>query len=912
MSEVPDHVVVMQACAGQGDLDAALDVVRRVPRDGPVRSGLAANLVVALLGRPGVQFDPKRLREIGEMLEIAQRFPPPDPRWPRVGALATVTALMATALEPGLVSPVEALGRLNELAKDFGSDPGVAAQIEVARTMFTFLRAVSDGDQSAYSRLPLEFGRLRELVGDNPHAAQLADYLNGAVALHRTATSGGDVGPGLAALRESADRVFPAGSSPQEYLGSFGDTFKTFVQQETAPTAEGFARVSEAARGTGFGDADHAMRHVLAGGAALSGGMEQDLGRIAAGIGHFREAVALSGPNDPRRAFMLASLGLGLYRRIELTADTGDLAEAVEVLEQARAAATGPGDPAWPLINEMLTHIRARSGDPDARDSALDVLRGIAWNVLVQDDPAAARRAARDAASSAVEAARMCLLAGDPVDAMRALEGGRGLLLFAAGEFREVAARLTEAGRPELAERWRRVVEAGETDHAPTNLRGDVLEVLSERSGVLDPPTLSEIRHALRTLDADALIYLMPGGEGYPGCAVTAAVGSPPGFLQLANLTDTQDHDIERCLDTLATREAGPDRDLDPGQDPDRDLGPSGGRKPGAAEDLDRLCDWAWRAAVGPIIEKYLPTLPAPASGRVPRVILVPMGRLALVPWQAARRHDGVRAVQLAAFSLAASGRMLCRAAATAPVPAAPVGLVIGDPDTGRAGDRLRAARVEAYAIHQAFYRGGRYLGTRADGTVSRSGPGNAAELLGWLDAVRPGAGAVLHLACHGVIEGAGEGESGEQGEDAELSAYLLLAGGDRVTAEQIVRRLSSGPDRGIGLAVLAACRTGRSIHGYDEAYSLGTAFLAGGVRSVLATQWAVPDRATSVLMYMFHHFLTTRALPAWSALREAQLWMLGDQRPIPSGMPTRLRRQLDEAGSVGVEAWAGFVHQGQ
>ena len=892
MSEVPDHVVVMQACAGHGDLDAALDVVRRMPQDGPVRSGLAANLTVALLGRAGVQFEAKRLREIGEMSEIAQRYPPPDPRWPRVGALAAVTTLMGTALEPGLVSPVDALARLNELERDFGSDSGVGAQIELARSMFTFVRAVSEGDQTAYSRLPAEFGRLRPLLGDNPQAEALADYLNSAVALHQAATSGGDVTQGLASLQESVDRAFPAGSFPQAYLGTFGDMFRTFTQQETAPTEEGLSRLAEAARSPGIGDAERAMRHAMAGGAALSGGTEQDLGRIAAGIEHFREAVALTGPNGPRRAYMLASLGLGLYRRIELTADAGDLAEAVDVLERARAAATGPGDPAWPLINELLTHLRARSGDPDARDSALDMLRGIAWSVLAQDDPAAARRAARDAASSAVEAARMCLLAGDAADALRALEGGRGLMLFAAGEFRDVVARLTEAARPDLAERWRRTVEAGETDHAPTSLRGDVLEVLSEHSGVLDPPSLAEIRHALRALDADALIYLVPGGEGYPGHAVTAAIGAPPGFLVLANLTDTQDSDIERCLGVLGTR----------------DLEPPGDRRPGVAEDLDRLCDWAWRAAVGPIIEKYLPTLPAPASGRVPRVILVPMGRLALVPWQAARRRDGVRAVQLAAFSLAASARMLCRAAAEAPVPAAPVGLVIGDPDTGRARDRLPAARIEAYAIHQAFYRGGRYLGTRPDGTVSRSGPGSAAELLDWLDTVRPGAGAVLHLACHGVIEG----ETENQGTDADLSAYLVLASGDRVTTEEIVRRLATGPDRGIGLAVLAACRTGRSIRGYDEAYSLGTAFLAGGVRSVLATQWAVPDRDTSVLMYMFHHFLTARGLPAWAALREAQLWMLGEQRPVPPGMPARLRRQLDEAGSVGVEAWAGFVHQGQ
>jgi CHAT domain-containing protein len=356
----------------------------------------------------------------------------------------------------------------------------------------------------------------------------------------------------------------------------------------------------------------------------------------------------------------------------------------------------------------------------------------------------------------------------------------------------------------------------------------------------------------------------------------------------LPNLTDERHGDVGSWLRVLGAR--------------DLDSAESAETPTGAAEALDQLCDWAWRAAVGPLIEKYLPMLPAPAAGRVPRVILVPMGRLALVPWQAARRGDGVFAIELAAFSLAVSARMLCRAATAAPVPTAPIGLVVGDPDTGTPQQRLPAARIEAYAVHQAFYRGGRYLGTRPDDSSSGSGAGTAREILDWLRTVRPGDGPVLHLACHGGIEG----------DDVHLSAFLLLADRSRVTAEQIVGALSTGPDRGIGLAVLAACRTNRSIHGYDEAYSVGTAFLAGGVRSVLATQWAVPDGSTSVLMYMLHHFLTARRLPAWAALREAQLWMLGSDHPVPPGMPGALRRQVDTIGAVGLEAWAGFVHQGQ
>jgi CHAT domain-containing protein len=111
---------------------------------------------------------------------------------------------------------------------------------------------------------------------------------------------------------------------------------------------------------------------------------------------------------------------------------------------------------------------------------------------------------------------------------------------------------------------------------------------------------------------------------------------------------------------------------------------------------------------------------------------------------------------------------------------------------------------------------------------------------------------------------------------------------------------------------VLAACHTGQAISGYDEAYSLGTAFLAAGVRSVLSTQWSVPDGETSVLMYMFHHFLAARQRPVWAALRDAQLWMLDPRRAVPDSMPAGLRDQLHRADPAAVASWAGFLHWGR
>jgi CHAT domain-containing protein len=276
------------------------------------------------------------------------------------------------------------------------------------------------------------------------------------------------------------------------------------------------------------------------------------------------------------------------------------------------------------------------------------------------------------------------------------------------------------------------------------------------------------------------------------------------------------------------------------------------------------------------------------------------MGDLARVPWQAARRPGDRRyAIELVAISQAVSARMLCRSAEREAVPPSPGGLVLADPDAGAGVASLAAARREALAIRQVFHPGARYLGRRPDGTTSPSGPGTKADVGAWL--AGSGAGGVLHLACHGVVQAGGE----------RPTAYLHLANGDKLFAEELVTLLARVPDR-VDLAVLAACHSGVAMTGYDEAYSLGTAFLAGGVRSVLCSQWAVPDEETSVLMFMVHHFVHSAGLPAWAALREAQRWMLDPARVVPDDMPGPLRSALEPEKLAGVVAWAAFVHWGR
>lgn len=889
----PDEVAIFEAIAGSGDLDAALGVLQRLPESTPKRGWMAAWLIPALIkaATPGDLADRgDRISQLAGLLEIAEQDPPPDSSWPRVRDTARLMTAIAS-LARGEGDPAAMLAQVEAIAQ--AGDPALRPLIEPVRMVAGFARTSLQGDESNYARLTAHAETIRTMVPDNPQAAALTEIIQD-LAGFMAARSGGDVDV-MVALEELRARIQRLG--PDSPLAAMMDETITLVAPFASrfdgvtagpigvPRAEQVTAIEKLIANPSDNEANQAYRHLAAGGAALRGGEEIDPDRIADAIDHFRAALEFTAPDSPERPFRLGSIALALLRRNELTQDVADLGAAAELLEEARTLAGGPQHPTWKLLSEMLAEVQLRRGAPGPHRFAFSALHSTAMTLL-QGDAAAARLAASDAAESATSAAWRCLADGDSAGALRALEVGRGLMLFAATELRDIVPRLSAAGRPDLAERWQAATAAEASESMRAGLRGDVLSVLVEESDLLKPPSLAEIQESLRQLDADALVYLVPSAHENPGFALIAPAAGPPGMMMLPNLTAGAHHDVERYVSALVNRESAPLTAHAQAQ---------------AANSLDALCSWAWHAAIGPIVKQFLPALPKPTSGRPYRLVFVPIGELAPIPWQAARSEEGKYALESVAFSYATSARMLCRAAALAPVPSSPVGLVVGDPDTRETAQPLTAARIEAFAIHQTFYRGGRYLGRRADGTASRAGIGTANEVRDWLAATRPGAGAMLHLACHGVIEI----------DEGRPSSHLLLAGGERITAQEIFALMTKAPDRGLGLVVLVACHTGQSVDGYDEAYSLSTAFLAGGARSVVSTQWAVPDQATSILMFMFHYYLAAQGLPAWDALRRAQLWMLDPARVPPESMPTALRR-FDWASLAQVEAWAGFVHWGQ
>ncbi|MET9761274.1 CHAT domain-containing protein [Streptomyces sp. NPDC006372] len=568
----------------------------------------------------------------------------------------------------------------------------------------------------------------------------------------------------------------------------------------------------------------------------------------------------------------------------------------------------GPHHPLWGGTGMTLAKAYRLRGDEYAHDHrarrlnydasrrvGLESLRAAAWTSLLQSGTAHAAETARTAGVQALDVARWCLADGAHADAVRALDSGRGLVLHAATVATTVPDMLRERGRQELAQEWQAagsVPDVGEgtlfTAQAgpagpSSRLRRRVLEALADsprHQGLLDVPSTAAIGAALAAMGATALVYLVPGEaevpgllgpQGGTGAAVIVTADGAARSLVLPRLTlDAPPLTAYRATGTPGRDAGGPPVTGTPS-------GPAPGHGTSRAA-LDELCAWAGTAVMEPLLNE----LPR-GFGRPPSVVLVPMGELGVVPWHAARlsgrRRSRGYAFERADISYTPSARLLCDVAAR-PAAGTRQTLVVGNPTRD-----LHHAGEEAEAVHRAFH---------PDGDLLGPGTATPAAVTDWL---RRQQGGLLHLACHGVVR---------QGE--RHSAWLALSGGE-LTAEELTEGVARC--RGLELAVLAACRTNVSGHGYDEAYSLSTAFLVAGARSVIGSLWPVPDEATSLLMYLTHHFMSREGQPPGAALRSAQSWMLNDRREAPPGMPAHLSARIRDIDGDDLTAWAGFTHLG-
>jgi hypothetical protein len=542
---------------------------------------------------------------------------------------------------------------------------------------------------------------------------------------------------------------------------------------------------------------------------------------------------------------------------------------AIDALElQTGGSLTESGDLIASVLKLLSSYYQDEESPEDRQRSiqkSLQALRIYARNVLLQSSPRRAMDAATEAAGHTIHTARKCLEADQPEYAVHALELGRGMVLHAATSATSMPELLRANGHPELADRWvneadqvqpwdtgTRIDPTGRTP-LPSDLRLQVLRALEGSSAeerLLSSTGLSEIGAGLRERGAHALVYLLAGEA----------------------LMITQDAMIQRipCPLLHGSREV---EQFDRVQQELARIGEA--VEPAWRAALETLCDWAWKAALGPILEQF-------AIDR-PRIVLVPTGKFTVVPWHAARyrAEDGQRyACQDITLHYAASARQFLEAVRRRPRAWTDKPVLVRSPDLFWTG-------LEMEHLHDTYYSSGSYLGRPKPGRRRGLRP---EEVL----AALPDA-SLLHLGCHAY--------------SAEIPVESALRIGGGLPVRDILRQQHSAHG---ALVVLGACSSDLTNRHHDEVLTLATAFLAAGASGVVGTKWPVNDLTTAVFMIVFHHFLNNDHPEPAAALRAAQLWMLDGAQarpPIPDELMRNFQERIDPRAPM---HWAAFTYNGR
>ncbi|WP_353940750.1 CHAT domain-containing protein [Streptomyces sp. HUAS MG91] len=626
---------------------------------------------------------------------------------------------------------------------------------------------------------------------------------------------------------------------------------------------------------------------------------EPDLAAVRAWLAGDTSAVPdRDVPPADAPADQLHSAANRLALRFSATDDPEDLDAVIATLERLREqiregrAPRVAAESLWNLADGYRARWHRTRQETDAAsaiDTANEALTTLAADVLLQNGTEHRLTTARTGASLAVRAALWAAVHQRVDDAVAALELGRALVLQAAATSRTVPDLLEERGHPGLADAWRASGAADGTElpaELPSTLRRQALEALGYREpgGLLATPTLRELADGVGEAGADALIYLVPGTGGEaPGMvlAVGPEIGIGVGALPL--LSETGSGPLERYLDAAAAL---------PENRP-------GGRQAWETA-LSELCDWAYEVFEDVLggLKDHLPD--GTMERRAPRVVLVPCGRLGIVPWHAARFPEGSPYDYLCralVISYAASGSQFLRTVRRAPRDPVSAPAMVVDPNAS-----LPYAELEVLALREAFYPGARLYGDFGTFPLDSVPAGTPEQLLSLLAQDH----SMVHLATHAM--------AGPR--PTESALRLAPSDADDASGRLTVTRLLDRPqppeqDAEDGpLIVLSACETDLSNRDHDEALTLTTAFVSGGARDVVGSRWAAADGASSLMMTVFHHHLRAGLSPV-DALRAAQLWMLDPDRRDPGCLGHALRADAGRPDLPRPALWAAFIHQG-
>lgn len=316
------------------------------------------------------------------------------------------------------------------------------------------------------------------------------------------------------------------------------------------------------------------------------------------------------------------------------------------------------------------------------------------------------------------------------------------------------------------------------------------------------------------------------------------------------------------------------------------------------SEALSTVTRWLWDDAVGPVL--------AVLDG-TPDAVFVAGGLLGLLPLHAAWTEDPSRvtgrryALDRLTISYAPNARALQAARELAGTVTGSRLLSVVEP-TPVAASELPFARFEA----RGFAAGAGLDATELSG--QRATPLRFGKLAPTSD--------ILHLACHGSAD-----------LDEPLQSGLLMATNLKVVLQELMEmRLH------VRLAVLSACET--ALPGTrlpEEVIGLPTGLVQAGVAGVVASQWAVLDGATAMLVTEFGRRWAGGALPPAVALQQAQQWLrdttnrekrdhwlaaLHEEPRLPADIVAQFVAATtfghpDRRSHQDLAAWAAFAHVG-
>ena len=969
------------------DLSARLDevaaVLDRLPHDDPeaahAMTVLGSHILNASISNRSVL---RQDRLFNQIERLASDLAPGDPLAPYAGFMVSSARYVRAGLDH---EPEHAEAALNEMIRQADLVPaGHAARPFVLSVVATAYveRHSTKGDLRNLELADKAIGQaFSEASPGGPYAAgtklhgyllYLRGHLRTIRAIYNPSLP--SVNEAIEDLERAETALGPAESSRIGVFTSLGAA-RLLREQLTQPPEAGmtlspaasdtFDRLLAEAERAGRESLEYPVLATQAGAGLMMRGLAAgDVALVDRAIALLAGVCAIPTLGMRERPRMLEFHGQALHTRYTMTRDPRDLGNAIARLEEARRAVEQePGSPHMAGVLQSLASAYRSRGDQARGDvdravrMGLEGLRERARSVLLQDSDDNALDVARQAVNDASEMARWFLARGREDAAVSAIELGRGMVLHAATWGTRVTEALAEAGYPELAREWTaqatRPVPPAPGGLVPTgydeppqddDLRHRAmlaLEGTPTEARLLSPPTIADIAAALAGSGADALVYLLPQDDAGHGTAVIVDHAGTVSSLSLFRLHGGSGtavgeflrtrRAVERAAETAGAAAAAVNAAAEKARPAALTIYAAALSAFDAARAdwlraLDAVCDWAWRTAIGPLLQKL--AKPAGASsasdtGDPRRIVLVPGGELGLIPWHAARRP--VRgspsaggsvpydyACRHSVISYASSARQFIDAArrGTRPWPQAPV--LISDADVS-----VVCAIAQVAHLHAAHYANGAVFGSARyllpDPEVPGAAAAGPADVLAALPhGTDPGA-SVLHFGCHGRVRVPVLGSSLRLGAD--------MRGGEvSVSVADILRQARTGQAQanGGGIVVLASCLTDVTEADYDEAVTLATAFLAAGSAGVVAARWSVPDAATALIMAAFHRFLNEGDGDPARALREAQLWMLDPKREVPESWPAELQDeasldgQPDGPNLTSTEAWAGFTYQGR